>query len=275
MRKILLVAACVTFVMVVASCGSKKQTKKTEVPVMSLQDSILMVGVLAEVDSLFSLMREKMPVTTLVDFKTGRLKITDQEKKVKPDYLMPLSKADGLQTISQQSRALMIYVMDRPIAEMYGMPTDGYDAVITKLMAYLSIYNFPFALDMDWTSPTAQEDFVNRSREIAKQEKDRGAERFLVERAAAACIESIYLFSKNPTVFTSHFSNEDIADITYRVVLLTKMVDKLAAYYPEMKPIQSSLDILNALNATDKNEFTAQLKSLTPQIEKARNGLLD
>ncbi len=274
MKRILLLSATVALALISTSCGNKRP----KMPQLSnyVQDSTLQADLEKQVDSLFSLISAKLPTHPFIDIKNGKFTLTEQQKKVRPTYLLPLDKADNLQTFSQKNIALKLYVIDRAVAEMYGMSTEGYDAVIAELIADVNIQEFPFRAGIDWQSPEAPKVFLERTNAVIREQKEKGQLNYFVERVAASLIECSFLLSQAPEVYSEVLTDQDLADLSYELAIMTDIVDKMSIRYPNLIPIRATLNVLKPLHSVSgKQEFLQQLKGITPALKVARNTILD
>ncbi len=271
MKKLIVAVSLIAFVCMLSACGGgKKKAAVTE----AQQDSLLMVELVNEVDSLFALISNKLPTHPFIDIKNGNFTLSEKDKKVKPDYLLPLAKADELQTLGQKNIALKIYVIDRAIAEVYGMPTDGYDAVIARLLADVNVKEFPFREGIDWKAPNAPEVFLERTNAVIEEQKAKGELNYFMERVATSLIECTYILSQNPELYVTPLSDQNIADITFESLIMADIIDRMAVRFPDMAPVKAAMDVVRLVNATDKAQFIEQLKVLKPKLTEARNNIL-
>ncbi len=271
MKKIISFACITVMGFVMFSCGSKPNNS---VQPETIQEIAIADSTAAQVDSLFALIADQLPTYPFKAIKNGAITLSDRDKKIKPDYLMPLSKAAHLQTLTQKHIALKIYVIDRAVAEWYGMNTNEYTEVIAKLMADVDVREFPFREGIDWKSPDANKIFLERTHAVIKEHKEKGELNYFIERVAASLIECTYLFAQNPEVYSKNLTDDNFAALSYQLGVMHLIVDKMSDLYPDMAPIRNVMDILEPINADNKKLFLEQLKAVTPQLTEARNSLI-
>lgn len=66
------------------------------------------------------------------------IQISEEAKKVKPDYLLAANVADEAVTLPEKYRVMTALCIDKKIAELYEMPTEDYDKAIGKLAAAIN-----------------------------------------------------------------------------------------------------------------------------------------
>ncbi len=272
MKKLALIISCAAIALAITSCGNRR-AQKAQAEKDQL-DSLLLLELTTQVDSLMGILvnREYTPQFSAKGIATGAITLTDKEKKVKPDYLLPVSRADEMQTLMQKNAGFIMFTLDRAVAKLYGMPTDEYDAVIARLMADINLKDAP--MNIDWGSETASQEFVSLGMAKIKEESQKGTQKYLVTRLAAIALEDMYLFCNNQELFLTKMTDKDVAELTFRLALVVDIVDRIAAYYPDMAPLKACIDILAPINATDVNQLKEQIASIKPQIEEARNNML-
>ena len=99
MKKITLLLVAATMVLVCA-CGNNPGKKKTEAK-ESVEEQYIKADLKIKLDSLVKEMG-RLSTPVIVDIQNGKLTLTDKEKRNKPSYLLPASKADEAVTHPQR-----------------------------------------------------------------------------------------------------------------------------------------------------------------------------
>ncbi len=275
MKKWFYIAGVATLVLF-ASCGRKQAKKIAPIPA---EDSVFVtmnISVNVNIDSFLSVISKKLPPLFIVDVKTGKLTLAEKARKVKPNYLMPLSKASELQTLAQKNIALGVYTVDKAVAELYAMPTEEYDAIIAQLMVDVNVNIMPVDDNMDWKSPNVDEEFSKRAKALAESEKTKGNQHAVVERVAALLVEALYVYAQNPDLFTGNLTNAEVEELTYNLLMTSDMVNQMVAQFPEMQPLKNVLDLVTPLGeAISQKQLVVFLNDIKPAITEARNKILD
>ena len=90
----------------------------------------------------------------------------------------------------------------------------------------------------------------------------------------ASLVEEIYVLTQNTEKFITAFDDESASNITYRIILLSDAVDRLASYDSEFEPIANAIKALEPLNATTVAELKTQLAQTKEKIAEARASLI-
>ena len=144
MKKLSFVAVAFA-AMIFASCtggqgGQNKGGEQTD-SVKSFEQEQLEASIKIQFDSLASELGKLKTLPILNSGENG-IQLSDQEKQVKPDYLLDPAVAENATTLAEKYRILSALVVDKKVAALYEMPTDEYDKAITKLVADISDPSF-------------------------------------------------------------------------------------------------------------------------------------
>lgn len=256
--------------MVIASCGGKAN-KGGEADSDSVQKPFeqqqIEASIKMHLDSIAAQLSSKQIEGIDQSIKAGTIKLTADEKKVKPDYLFNPDDAANLASAYQKYSALAIMSIDKAVAGMYDMDVKPYDEAMGKLVADL---NDPAIKTLQESKASAQENIKKLSTEMEKE----GRINFFWTGSCAATVENLYIMSQNADKFVGDFSDEQIANITFRLQLIIDAIDNLSQYDPQIAGVAEAIDNLSDLNATSKAEFLKQLQSSKEKIAAAREGLL-
>jgi len=194
------------------------------------------------------------------------IKLTDEEKQVKPDYLLDPAIADNATTLAEKYRALSALTVDKKIAALYDMPTDDFDKAIQKLAADVNDPSFK-VLD-NATS------IYETSQALYNAMNENGRINFFWQLVSTSLVEQLYVISQNSEKFLSSFDDDAASNITFRIVLLTDAVARLAEYDEEFAPVAKAIEPLVVLNAISVDQLKTQMEEAKEEIVAARNALL-
>jgi hypothetical protein len=275
MKKIT-IACMLAAALVLSACGnnaSKKKDAQTKTTETSQQEQYLTEDLIIKLDSLISGFQKLGMMPHMQAMIDGKVVLTDKEKRIKPTFLMPLSKAADLVTLSQKNRALAVYAIDREVATMYGLPTDEYDQVIGKLAVETDNQAMidGAQINVEVNSYDINSWIVSMGEEqLAKEQVH-----MFFELAAAAMLESLYITSLDIPRYITYFNDQTAADVSYRFVLVVDGVESLIPYHPELETVKSLLEPLKVINAINVKQLQDQLKTLATDIAAAREKLMD
>ena len=142
MKKLSILAIAFAAV-VFAACGGKK-SEQAEVAADSLksfEQQQIEASIKMHFDSIAAEIGKLKQLPFLSEGDDG-IKLTKEEKQVKPDYLLPVSAAEEATTLAEKYRILSALNVDKKIAALYEMPTEDYDKAITKLVADINDPSF-------------------------------------------------------------------------------------------------------------------------------------
>lgn len=247
---------------VFASCGGKTVEQKETADTISFEQAQIEKKIMIELDSVAEEWNKLAPVEGVLT--NGKIQLSEDEIKVKPDYLLDLSKVDDLTLLSQKYRAIGILLVDKKVAELYNMDVDPYKANIAKLAADI---NDPAITPK---GNNTQEDL----NALYAAEKENGRINLFWEASAAAIVENLYVISQNIQKFLPAFDDQTASDLTYHITLLKIALDDLALYDNNVKALDELLAPIDELNAISVDQLSEQLLKMKPQIEAARAGLL-
>jgi hypothetical protein len=266
MKKLSILAvafAAMTF----AACGGNKtaQTAEQDDTVKTFEQEQIEASIKMHLDSLSSELSnlKQLPIVS----KDGQLSLTDQEKQVKPDYLLDLSAADNAMTLSEKYRVLSAIQVDKAVAKLYEMPLDDYDKTIAKLAADINDPSFKTVDDSSNLYETTQAlyDTMNSNGRI----------NYFWQIVTTSLVEELYITSQNTEKFIGSFTDEAAANVTFRIILIQDALDRLTEYDPDLSPVAQAIAPLSVLNATTVDELKAQLVEAKEQIISARNALVN
>jgi len=206
----------------IVSCKNKQSEPAPEE--IQAQKVALADSVLAEIDKLaeaFSLSSENGNLITYFE-------LTENEKMVKPDYLLEPSFANNLVTKSQKVNALAFYLTDMLLLQAYDMPTEEVKEIVAKLAAEI---NHPIEIDLLTDSNMPVSEKVKKEYEGCKE---RGDLAYFWQFQRAIIAETAYIIDQNPELFFSKITEEQWQAFVNRQSKCIKAIRELAKYDEEM-----------------------------------------
>ena len=249
MKKLSIFAVAIA-AMAFTACGGNKSAQPVDQAdsVKTFEQEQVEAKIKMELDSLASEVGKLKQLPFLQTGENG-IKLTEQEKQVKPEYLIAPSVAENATTF----------------AALYDMPIADYEAAIAKLVADI---NDPSFKDIEATTlyETGQKlyDAMNENSRI----------NYFWQMASGSLVEDIYVMSQNSDKFLKAFNDESAANVTYRIILLTDAVKRLAEYDSDFAPVAKAIEALEPLNAETVDQLKAQLAETKDKIAEARNALI-
>ena len=266
--KKLSIFAVVLAAMAFTACGGNKNAQVSEEAAneKSFEQEQVEAKIKVELDSLAAELGKlkKLPIIQEGD---GGIQLTEQEKQVKPDYLMSPAVAENATTLAEKYRMISALSVDKTVAAMYDMPVADYQTAITKLVADVNDPSFQEIEDAATILETSQQLY-------AAMEKN-GRINYYWQLVATSLIEQLYVMTQNTEKFVAAFDDEAAANVTYRIVLLTDAVARLAEYDPDLEPVANAVEPLVVLNAMTVGELKSQLENAKEKIVESRNALID
>ena len=266
MKKISIFAVAIA-AMAFTSCGGNKsaQTAEETDSVKVFEQEQVEAKIKLELDSLAAEVG-KLKNLPIVQSGENGVQLTAEEKKVKPDYLLAPAVAEDATTLAEKYRILSALSVDKNVAKLYEMPTEEYEAAITKLAADINDPSFKALDDTSTIYETGQKlyDAMNENGRI----------NYFWQLVASSLVEEIYVISQNTEKFITAFDDDSAANVTFRIVLLSDAVARLANYDPEFEPVANAVEALSPLNAISVDQLKAQLEEAKEKIAEARANLL-
>ena len=251
------------------SCGNKSNANASEEDtiVKSFEQTQLEEAVKVHFDSIAAQIGEKKftPLYKLIN--DGELKLTDEEKKVQPDYLIKPEVANDLQTIAQKYAALYILNTDKAVANLYGMDVSGYDKALAKLAADVN--------DPVLEKLSSNGFFTDNEHDIYTEMEKNGRIHFFWVATCAGTVEQLYIASQNTEKFLQGYDDETVANITFRIVLILDAIDNLSVYDAEIQGFAETLGPLKKINATTVDELKAELAEVQAELAESRKAFLE
>ncbi len=255
--------------MAFASCGGNKATQNAEEQadsVKTFEQEQIEENIKMQLDSIASELGKLKTLPIFTNAEDGTIALSEDEKLVKPDYLLDPAKANDAVTLSEKYRALAILNVDKYVAKSYGMPTDQYDEAIAKLAADINDPAFKAVQD---EGPIAQ-----NIQNFYDQELESGRLNYFWQVATSSIVEQLYIMTQNTDKFIGGFDDEAASKVTFRVICLQDAINRLTAYDSELVDVAEAIKPLGVLNALTVDELKAQLGELKDQIAESRAALV-
>ena len=267
MKKITLLLAAAMMVLACA-CGNNQGNKKKSETKANVEEQYIKADLKIKLDSLVKEMG-KLSTPVIVDIQNGKLTLTDKEKRNKPAYLLPATKADEAVTLNEKYRAVSMLSCDMTVANLYGMPVDSYKQAIAKLL--VDINNPAFTVGTDGQS---QEALESRIEKFYNESVKTGTVNLFWEAIVAGTVEQLYIITQNINKFMPCFTDETASEVSYRFILVHEGIKSLIPYHPELEQLQTILKPLEVINAINVAQLRDQLLELKGAIGNAREQLL-
>lgn len=256
--------AAITF----AACGGNKaaqQEAEEADSLKSFEQEQIEASIKLNFDSLASEIA-RLKQLPLVE-KNGLIELTDEERQVKPNYLLDLSIVETAMTLSEKYRVLSAIEVDREIALLYGLPLDDYDKAIAKLLADINDPSFE-VLD-------SEASIYECSQALYNAMDENGRINFYWQLVSAALVEQLYIVTRNTDKFLASFDDEAASNVSLRIILIQDAINRLTEYDPELLPVAEAIDPLSVINAVTVAEFKQQLTEVMDQVAAARQALIE
>ena len=210
------------------SCKNNKKAKEASEAteeVVEAAKTILADDVLARIDEIGKTYFDELGKTSFPDIISSYL--TEEQKLVKPDYLLNPSEVNNLLTKTQKVNALAILIADRTVMKAYEMPTEEAEEAIARLMAEVG-------------APINVEDHANMtiSEKVAAEYekcKESGDLPLFWQFHFAMMNEFGYIMSQNPDIIFNNISEEQYQSFHKQMDASREVVIVLAEYDPEVK----------------------------------------
>lgn len=257
-----------------SACGNQqgKTKKAAESKAPSVEEQYLTQDLKIKLDSLVSEMSRLSMDPVFISAQSGKVVLSEKEKMIKPTYLLPLSKAGTLVTLSQKYRATMMYRMDMAVAEIYGMPLTEYKQTIAKLI--VEIDNPAFKVNLNEDTKRDLKSVQRFITNVYDEEVKNQTVHFFWDAMVAALIEDLYIVTNNIDKFLPCFNDQTASEVTYRFILVLQGIEDLTRFHPELKNLQSIIEPLKVINAINVKQLRSQLIELKGEISEAREALL-
>ena len=255
MKKYYLLIALAMVAGMTVSCKNNKKAEEATEEVVEAAKLVLTDDVLATLDEIAKPMLESSGGVTPESIIASAL--TEEEKLIRPDYLLEASQANELVTKSQKLNALAILYVERPIRIAYGMPTEETDEVIARFVAEV---NDPVSFD-DQVNLTPAE----KTKKAYEFYKENGDVTDFWQYLYAIQVELNYLISNNPDAFFRNITNEQYDLFTSRYRSSRSAVRVLAEYDEDLASILEFHDANRAAGSDEESNVLFATKESARQ----------
>lgn len=254
--------------MLFASCGNKTQQATDEVDTTkSFEQQQIEASIKMHLDSLAAQVDSKQFASIEESAKSGNIKLSDEEKKVKPDYLLDAAIANDLATIGQKYAAVAMFNIDSEVAKLYDMDNSAYTNALGKLTADI---NDPAFKKMEETDG----DYNAKHQALYKEMDAEGRINFYWVLTSAATVENLYIMSQNIDKYLEGYTDEQVANITFRLICIIDALEALSVYDPDVVGISEALEPLKNINSTTVAEFKQQLGESKEALAASRDSFI-
>lgn len=251
-----------------ASCGGNKQQQEAEDvdTTKTFEQEQIEAAIKMHLDSITAAMNEKELAGIAAIAREGKITLSADEKKVQPIYLLSPSVADDLTTIAQKYAATAMLSVDKEIAKLYDMNVDDYTATVAKLASDINDPAIKKLHDADISKEALAQ--------LSKDMDEEGRINFFWITTSAAMVENLHIMAQNVEKFIEGYSDEQVANITFRLFCILDAMDRLSVYDPQIVGIAEGLEPLKNINATTVDELKKQLTESKEMIEASRAAFL-
>lgn len=227
MKRIFIIITLMFLAVLAVSCKCQKSSEKTET--VKSEEAVVDATKAVLADDVLALLNDYAEdfIANFVEIHpVFTANLTPDEKLVRPDWFLDPAKLNELVTKSQKVNALAILLVDRPIMENLGIPTQEHDKVIGRLLSEL---NNPFNFDDVQNMSIAEK--IQKNFEICKE---RGETQYVWNFALAAQNELMFIISRNPKAFLDNITEEDYQKVYKRYYNCVQAAVALAPYDKEI-----------------------------------------
>jgi len=220
-----LIAAAMASALLAASCKNNRNTAQSQEPALEeiqAQKQAIADSVLAKIDALY----DSFSSYTEQSMDLQKIILTDQEKLVKPDYLLDPSVVAGLVTKSQKINALAILYADLPVRIIYGMEIDGTKQAIGKLVAELG-----FPIGAKGPGETSASEMIRNDYNEFKRKGDLSS---FWQFQHTRLVEVNYILANSANLFMDKIPEPELQAFRNSWMTIRSAIGELAKYDEEM-----------------------------------------
>lgn len=270
MKKFVILAAT-ALVVAFASCGGNKSqgTEESADSAQVFEQQQIEASVKMHIDSLVSQMGEKKFQTLTEKLQKGDVALSEDEIKVKPDYLLDPAISNDLLTAAQKYAGMVMLRVDQEVAAFYKMDTAPYGEAVAKLAAEIDDPAYKVA-----TTAAEDADFATLAEDMYKAEEDAGRINFFWIGTCAGMVEDLYIMSQNIDKYLDNYTDDQVSAITFHLICILDALDRLSVYDSQIVGITEGLEPLKKINANTVADFKKQLAEVKEEIAASRDSLL-
>lgn len=253
-----------------ACTGNKTNNNATltEAETIELQETVV-----NHLDSLANILCDSTQLASIYSLlEPSSFVLTDDQKLVKPDFLLENKDFENLVTLSEKYRAHAMAMVDSRVSKLYGLDnTSDFVALIEHLQAEIAdnAYN-----DM---AAKGHRDFFDPQVYVKLYEEMKAADRlqYFYESTAAMVVETLYILTKNEDVLVSQLTDDQSQALARHLSVVAEATDLLSQSNPYLKNSAQSLIKLTSISASNTSELKEQLSKTRNEIAALRTLLLN
>ena len=256
-----------------ASCGGKKANGEDTAAEGSAPHSELNLSaeLVSHLDSIAGIISSTAPS---VDFKAlvekGKISLTDQQKKAKPDYLLSKSDIDDLATLQEKYVAQAYLAVDQTVVGLYGLDDDDFYSNSMQRLAVETDEANQKAAD---AAKNADLSYANAQQFYKDMKKRNRLDKFYAAEAAYA-VEVLYILSRNPDLYMPVMTDVAASNLCKQVNMAYGGLETLSGEYPDLKKLIDALKPIADIKASNSEELRKHLKEKNEEFAKVRAALL-
>lgn len=262
------IAIC-TFVamMIVSSCSTKPK-----VTISEAEQEELEAGIVLQLDSLAMSLSEIYDDNSFITlFNSDSIRLTDDQLKVKQDYLLTENDLIQLVELSQKYRAYAIAMTDSHVRKLYNLNGDAsFSAAIGKLQMDIN----DAALEKMKGEGTDAVFSAETYRVFYNEMKEAGRLDYFYDATTAIAVETLFLLSNNIDIYSLRLNDAAAVAITKHMQTTIQALKLLAQYRPQLHQVLLTIKPMAGINATNAAELKQQLQVFSTQIKVIRRCLL-
>ena len=174
---------------------------------------------------------------------------------------------DNIEHDMSKFRLLGVLDVNRRLAKLIGSPTEVYDKKITALLNDINYSTLTDIYQHGYISDLSYNDY--------KKMEAEGKINIYWQIAIATIVEQLYFISHNSEKIIRVLTDLDVANITFRLVLVLDAVWRLSYYDPYLAEIVQAIVPLKMIDAISKDELKSQLIQVDSDLESAHRILIN
>lgn len=190
----------------------------------------------------------------------------------RPDYLMPLSRANQAVSIGAKYRAAVIYKTDMIVASLYHEPLTDYKQTIARLL--VDINNPGFNINLNESHRRSTKAVKNMVNELFNEAYKQRSANLFWEAAATAVIEELFLLSNNTEVIPMFLNDSQVNDIFNRISLIYSGINLSSDNHPELAQTKELIEDILLLKSNTTTQLQKKLLENKERLAIVRNSLI-
>lgn len=246
MNKFYFILSLVLAAVLTVSCRNVKRSSdnSADQEVVEAAKVVLADDVMAVIDELAARYAALSDFSIRNIFTDG---LSEDDKLVKPEYLLEPSMAQYLMTRSQKVYALSTLIVELPIRRAYGMPVEPSEDAILQLAADV---NYPIDFEDSENKPLSE-----TVAEAYAKCKENNELDFFFQYCFSFVDASWFLLSQNPDAFFRNITEEQYANVLERFDVCMTAMTTLAEYDPETANFLSIFKSVSPDSINGKEDF--------------------